>query len=161
MKKRIDEIAAEVSEEYSPAWAQVVKSTYRAAKEARFSAMRVEVKTGPLQEPYFESGVGIVAVQITTDHKYQTLCSVSVRSSSGHIAEGHGVSVKGRKDVFDASVGAAIALRRAFKNAFTILGQMDGTDPLLYGEEPFDVIGLSVEQSNYIGVHLLTTRGRG
>lgn len=108
--------------------AKVLQAAIRAIKNTRYTPMAVECRRAPTAQPYYASGVLITFVELGVIMDGFTIgCEVHIRSASGVTAIGIGGAVKGRKDHFDAAVGASHALKQAMEGAFTVLGQVERT----------------------------------
>ncbi len=115
--------------------AKVLQAAMRASRNTRFVALPVTCRRAAGQPEFYESAIIIERVVFTVFEPGFTIgCRVYLQSASGKRAQGFGVAVKGRKDKFEAHVGAGLALRHAMEGAFTVLGQKEGTDP---GPSPF------------------------
>lgn len=108
--------------------AKVLQAAIRAIKNTRYTPMAVECRRAPGEQPFYASGVSITSVELDVVVDGFTIgCEVHLRSASGVTAIGIGGAVKGRKDTFDAAVGASHALKQAMEGAFTVLGQVERT----------------------------------
>lgn len=140
--------------------AKVLQAAIRAIKNTRYVPLAVECRRSPLEPPFYASGVNITFVELDVVVPGFTIgCEVHLRSASGAEAIGIGGAVKGRKDDYDAAVGASHALKQAMEGAFTVLGQIEhtGLSPSPFSKEyniPLDQLVIE-HFHNLVGIELL------
>ena len=141
--------------------AKVLQAAIRAVKNTRYTPLAVECRLAPTAQPFYASGVSITFVDLQTIVEGFTIgCEVRLRSASGVVAIGIGGAVKGRKDTFDAAIGASHALKQAMEGAFTVLGQIErtGLSPSPFSKDyriPLDDLVID-NFNNLIGVEMLS-----